>query len=94
MNTEELIIKLIQQDMKHQQLVEYICKAGFETELHHLDIAHIVARLMGLQDIPDRWMEVYINCLGNTVHYPVTNDSGVFRGIAQECYMLLKGYVS
>ena len=90
MQSKELIIQLIQQDMKHQQLVEYICKAGFETDLHGLDLLHIVAALMGITgEIPERWTEIYMDCLGNTVHYPIAGSSQAFRALAEECYMLL-----
>lgn len=94
MDTEELIILLIQQDMKHQQLVEYICRAGFETYMHGLDIPHIVAELMGLNNIPDAWMEIYMKFLGTTVYCPISGKSEIFRELAKECYVLLKNHMS
>jgi len=90
MDTEELIIQLIQQDMKHQQLVEYMLKAGFESYMHELDIPNMIAELMGMKDVPDEWMEIYVQCTARTVHYSITGNSEVFREPATACYMLLK----
>ena len=90
MTTEELIIQLIQQDMKHQQLVEHICKAGFDSHMHELDIPNMIAELMGMKDAPDHWMEIYVRCMGRTMHYPISGRSEIFREPATECYILLK----
>ena len=84
MESQELIIQLIQQDMKHQQLVEYICKAGFDTDMHGLGLLPIVAELMGFTgEIPEWWTEVYMECLGNTAHYPMRGSGRVLRVLAE-----------
>jgi len=90
-NHKQLIIRLIQQDMKHQQLVEAICQAGFETDIHNLQLLPIVANLMGIptHQIPDRWVEIYINCLGQTTLYPITPLAENLLPLAEECYLLL-----
>lgn len=91
MEIKELIIQLIQQDMKHWQLVEYICKAGFKTDGHELEVYRIVAELMGVDYVSKRWLDVYWNCLGSAGNLPMGVNEHVFRGLAEECYMLLSG---
>lgn len=91
MQNKELIIQLIEQDMKHQQLVEAICRAGFETDAHQLEIYRIVAQLMGMDvdTLPARWVELYWNCVGVAAGLPVGVDRAVLKGLAEECWMLL-----
>lgn len=47
MRTKELIIKLIQQDLKHSQLVYGMNKLGFDgNDKHHLQLFDLVYTLM------------------------------------------------
>lgn len=91
METQELIIQLIQQDMKHQYLVESICKAGFEAQDQHLDILKIVAQLMGIAPhaITDEWIAIYMKYLdaSSCRFEEITNET--LREHAVTCYAML-----
>ena len=51
MENEELIIKLIQQDFKHLQLLLGIQKLGFDNDSNHfLGILDIVISLLGIEE--------------------------------------------
>ena len=91
--TQNLIIRLIQQDMKHQQLVETICRAGFETDTHFLGILNIVAELMGQPQghVPEAWAETYMDYLGRAQQYPISPLGEPLRCLAEECFSALGG---
>lgn len=92
MKTRDLVIELIRQDMKHQQLVEAICRAGFETDLHHLHIMPLVARLMYPKETEPEagWIETYMECLGAAARLPIAARAENLRSAAEECYLLLR----
>jgi len=93
-DNHDLIPLLIQQDMKHHQLVEAICRTGFEGDAHHLRLMQIVARLMHIAEntIPDGWIEAYMDYLAKAAQYPVTSRGENLAGLAGECYMFLKSF--
>jgi len=91
MNHKELIIHLIQQDLKHSQLVEGLWKVGLDANIHALDIIGVVASLMGKEepDISDQWTEIYFSFLARAHYYKITPRAEELKPLAEDCYNLL-----
>lgn len=91
--SKKFIIHLIQQDMKHNQLILGLRKLNFNVQVHYLDIMSLVAELMEIppNSITDNWAKTYINFLEQSVNYEITEvGTGLFP-LAKECYQTLKG---
>jgi hypothetical protein len=86
-----IIIQLIQQDLKHAQMLEALKAAGFHSEVHCLDLPTVVARLMGNNDgtASDQWAGVYVSFLEQAVQHPLS-ASGEIEQLAEECYLFLR----
>ena len=89
MPNKQLIISLIQQDLKHSQLIVGLDQLGLEaSERHCLQLLDIVAKLMQVPEgvVEFDWGRVYITymaeCKGVDVDY--TADS--LRPYAEFCY--------
>jgi hypothetical protein len=81
-----VIIHLIQQDLKHAQMMEALKAAGFQCELHFLDLATPVAQLMGNVDgeASDQWAGVYVSFLEEAIRHENLAE------LAEECYLFLR----
>ncbi len=102
MKNKELIIELIQQDLKHSQLLYGLDEIGLcGTELYFIEISEIVyfieiseivCRLMNVPsgEIGDHWMETYMNFMRDTVNYEVSHSIDVFKPLAYACYVQLE----
>ncbi len=49
--TRELVISLIQLDLKHNQLTKGFTKLGLDPNVRSLEIVEVVARLMGVEKV-------------------------------------------
>ena len=89
---KDLIIRLIQQDLRHHQLLNGLRSSGFSTENHHLEIMEIVAQLMGyMEDEPGRlWMEVYMDYMEQTEHIQGVESAAEIITLSEQCYELLE----
>lgn len=89
---KEVIIQLIKQDLKHTQLLEGLKAAGFQSELHYLDLSTIVAQMMGMPggEASDQWAEVYLSFLQQASAYSLTSTGENLDLLAEECYLFLK----
>ncbi|WP_438712057.1 hypothetical protein ACSTS3_06200 [Aquimarina muelleri] len=93
MKNKELIIELIQQDLKHSQLLYGLDEIGLcGTELYFLEISEIVYRLMNVSsgEMGDHWMETYMNFMRDTVNYEISHSIDVFKPLAYACYIQLE----
>ena len=84
----KLIIRLIKQDLLHNQLLQGIENLGFNSEdRYHLEIWDIVAELMGNEngESPDTWDEIYYSYLKRTAKQ-IDID---LNKLASECYQEL-----
>lgn len=93
MNNRELVVQLIQQDLKHSQLTETLRHMGLDDGgLYALDLITIVAQLM---DVPphqmDDFAEVYGTFLDEAPQYPTTYLGEALLPVAEECYLKLLG---
>ncbi|RYC51833.1 hypothetical protein [Flagellimonas olearia] len=92
MDNRELVVQLIQQDLKHSQLTETLRHMGLDDGgLYALELITIVARLM---DVPpyqmDDFAEVYGTFLDEAPQYPTTYLGEALLPVAEECYAALQ----
>jgi hypothetical protein len=73
-------------------MLEAFKAAGFHSELHYLDLATAVSRLMGHTDdaASDQWAGVYVSFLQQASQHELTADGGNLTQLAEECYLFLK----
>lgn len=92
MNNKELIINLIQQDLKHNQLLSGLEKIGLGVELHYLRILEIVSKLMNVPDgeVDDLWSELYIKFMQEAIQFEITSNADTLKPLAVTCYGRLK----
>ncbi len=93
MNNRELVVQLIQQDLKHSQLTETLRHMGLDDGgLYALDLITIVAQLM---EVPphqmDDFAEAYGTFLDEAPQYPTTYLGEALLPVAEECYLKLLG---
>ena len=86
-----LIIQLIQQDLRHNQLTGGLRKTGLHTDLHNLELLTVVARFMGIgrEEVSDEWGEIYVSFLEKALDYPITERGNELLPLAEKCYTLL-----
>jgi len=92
MDNKELILQLIHQDLKHNQLMGGLRQLGFvEFGLHSLNISPIVARLMGMpeEEAQDLWDNVYVSFLDEAHQYKVSGLGEELKPLAEKCYEML-----
>lgn len=93
---KKFIIKLIAQDMKHEQLIGSLKKLGFESDLHDLNILDLVARLMGVppKKITWDWTDIYMHYIGKVMDYEITGTGKNLLPLAEKCYNSLSLHMS
>ncbi len=92
MKTKNLIISLIQQDLKHNQLVIGLDNIGLQAgEKHHLELLNIVYDLMKVpQAVEMDWGMTYTNYMNKALRYKIRSTSKGLRHQAELCYTHLK----
>ena len=91
MDNRQLIISLIQQDLKHNQLTTGLAKLGLDPDVHSLEIVEVVARLMGVEkgDVSDQWAKIYFSFLDQAYRFKISERAEELKPLAEECYDLL-----
>jgi len=86
-----LIIQLLVQDMKHEQLVQGLQSLGFNSDIHGSDICAVVAALMGIspENLSWDWLDIYMNFLKQSTAYEVTDTGSSLQELANTCYTFL-----
>lgn len=72
METREFITRLIEQDIKHNQLINRLQSIGLsDNERYALGIVWLVADAMGIEEgeVPDNWLEMYYSVMLNVDQY-------------------------
>jgi hypothetical protein len=93
MNNKTLIISLIQQDLKHSQLVYGLDNIGLDgSEVHFLEIMEIVAKLMNVPngEVNDDWGKMYTEFMKESVGFEITSKGEALKPFAKVCYAQLK----
>ena len=90
-NNEELIIILILQDLKHNQLTYGLQKLCLEPEIHCLEIIEVVAQLMGIEKekISDQFREIYYSFLKQAPDIKISANGEELKPLAEKCYYLI-----
>ncbi len=89
MTYKELIIKLIQEDLKHCQLVVGLDQLGLEASNNHcLELLDIVADLMQVPagNLEFDWGRVYLTYMSECTGLEVESTSESLRPFAECCY--------
>ena len=92
MKANNLIVNLIQQDLKHHQLISGLEGIGLSGgDIHCLRILEIVADLMNVPKgkLKDRWSNVYLYHMEEAIHYDITSRGEELRPLAERCYKQL-----
>ncbi|WP_437398470.1 hypothetical protein [Flagellimonas lutimaris] len=88
MHNKTLVIRLIQQDLKHSQLSENLRQLSLDDGgLYALDLITIVAELMGVSAAQmERFTKIYGSYLDKAAEYPVTYLGEHLMPVAEGCY--------
>ena len=86
---KEIILTLIQADLKHNQLLGNLRKIALHTDEYILKLYEAIAALMGIEEPDQEWFDIYDSFLLNAHKHAISEEEGHWRGMAEECYELL-----
>ena len=89
MSEKELIISLIQQDLKHCQLIVGLDQLGLEaSDKHGLELLDIVADLMHVPagNAEFDWGRIYVTYMSECAGVEIESTSASLRPFAESCY--------
>ncbi len=90
---EQLIIDLIQQDLKHCQLIYGLEQLGLQaSSMYHLEILEIIYQLMHISSEKknDYLAETYAAFMSMATDYEITSNGESLKSLARDCYYRLK----
>lgn len=89
---KNLIIHLLVQDMKHEQLINGLTNLGFESQQHTLDIMAVVSGLMHIapEKLSWHWCDAYMAAIKQARQYPITTDGQNLLPLAEQCFAVLE----
>ncbi len=92
MTLDELIIELILQDLKHNQLILGLDRLNLDAGYcHFLGILDLIQRLMGVQvNEMDEFSATYMAAMDRSQEFPISRSGDELRPLAMECYKHLK----
>ena len=96
MSNEDIIIGLIQMDMKHNQLVGGLRAIGLDGGgLFELEALEMIAELMEVPDgkIEDRLYAMYVGFIDEAANYEITDRGESLRPLADLAYRQLRAFV-
>ena len=96
MSNEDIIIGIIQMDMKHNQLVSGLEATGLDGDgLFELGALEIISKLMEIPkgEIDDRLVTMYIGFLKEAIKYKTTHRSESLRPLAELAYRQIRALV-
>ena len=67
MNTKELIIHLIREELRNKRLMHSLEYLGFDCSFFTLNISHVILELAGFQERPDELYEWYFALIDNAL---------------------------
>ena len=89
MESKELIINLIQQDLKHSQLTLGLDDLGLEaSDKHSLEMFDIVADLMQVPEghLESKWANVYLSFMSECREVEIQHMTTPMKPYAVSCY--------
>ncbi len=97
MKNEQLIINLILQDLKHNQLLLGLEKIGLNVnDTHYLSILEVVFQLM---KVPEQTLDdcgaLYLNFMDQAIQYKMSDTvkQDTLKPLAEVCYRQLRGLI-
>ncbi len=95
MTLDELIIELIHQDLKHNQLILGLDRLNLDAGYcHFLGIMDLIQKLMGVSDDEmDEFSAIYMATMHRSLEFPISRSGEELRILATECYEKLKGKI-
>ncbi len=92
MPLDELIIELILQDLKHNQLISGLDRLNLDAGYcHFLGIMDLIQKLMGIpDDLIDEFSGTYMTAMHRSLGFPISRSGEELRQLAMECYENLK----
>ncbi len=92
MTLDELIIELIHQDLKHNQLILGLDRLNLDAGYcHYLGIMDLIQTLMGVQDDEmDEFSGTYMAAMERSLEFPISRSGEELKPLAMECYKKLK----
>ncbi len=92
MTLDELIIELILQDLKHNQLILGLDRLNLDAGYcHYLGILDLLQKLMGIpDDLIDEFSATYMAAMHRSLEFPISRSGEELRPLAMECYEKLK----
>ncbi len=93
LSKKDLIVRIILQDLKHNQLIKSLRDLGFDDSgVFSLDLLSIVA---GIQEIPEeklseQWVAIYQNLMDKSTNFPASDLGTELKELAEEGYLLLE----
>lgn len=93
MSLDELLIGLILQDLKHNQLIQGLDRLNLDSGYcHYLGILDLVQRLIGVpDDLMDDFTATYMDSMDRCLEFPISRSGDELRPWALECYERLRG---
>lgn len=93
MHNKMVVIRLIQQDLKHSQLTEQLRHMGLDDGgVHTLDLMTLIAELLEVPPAKmDQFAAIYGKYLDQATAYPVTHMGEELLPVAEGCYVELLG---
>ncbi len=88
MPLDDLIIELILQDLKHNQLIFGLERLNLDAGYcHYLGILDLIQRLMGIpEELVDDFSTSYMSYMQRCLEFPITRSGEELRQLAVECY--------
>ena len=89
MSDKELIISLLQQDLKHSQLISGLDQLGLNASNHHcLELLDIIADLMNVPkgNTEINWGKKYVSLMAESTKFDAKESAKNFRSYAEFCY--------
>lgn len=95
MQNKELVISLIQQDLKHHQLVGGLDSIGLEAfDKHLLELFDVIYKLMNVpKSAEHEWGKTYTNYMNFAVNYEVESTSDSLKPLAGGCFQHLQAII-
>ncbi|MFO7823959.1 MAG: hypothetical protein R6V72_08465 [Cyclobacterium sp.] len=88
MTLDKLIIELILQDLKHNQLILGLDRLNLDAGYcHYLGILDLIQRLMGIpEEFMDDFSTTYVGYMQRCLEFPITRSGEELRELAVEGY--------
>lgn len=88
MPLDELIIELIRQDLKHNQLIVGLDRLNLDAGYcHYLGITELIQKLMGISEkSTDVFTATYMGYMQRCMDFPVSNSGEELLELARECF--------